>query len=66
MPAWLLSIFKMIASLLVEKLVVAIKDYAKEKYEERKTNQEVKQAVKELREAQSEDDIRSAIRKLLP
>jgi formate-dependent nitrite reductase cytochrome c552 subunit len=66
MPAWLLGIFKMIASLLVEKLVVAIKDYAKEKYEERKTNQEVKQAVKELREAQSENDIRSAIRKLLP
>lgn len=66
MPAWLLSILKMIASLLVEKLVVAIKDYASEKIEERKTSEEVKAKVKELRESKTEDEIRAALRDLTP
>ena len=66
MPAWLLSIVKLIGTALVERLASIIIKYAKEKYEQHKTNKEVKRAVKQLRESKNEKEIRAALRNLLP
>ena len=62
MPAWLATIARWLAPLLVKELVAAFRQWLKEREETRKTVEEVKQKIKELKNAKTQEEIRKAIR----
>ena len=58
------AIAKWLIPLVLKELAVFIKDWLKEKREERKTIKEAKNKVKELKGAKTQEEIRIAIRNL--
>lgn len=58
---WYTGILKWLGALIIDKIIGALIAYGKRLLEERKTNEEIKKKVKNLRVARSEEEIRDAI-----
>lgn len=57
----LIAIGKWLAGVLIDKIIAAAIAYYKRLNEERKTNEQIKKRVKQLRQARTEEEIRDAV-----
>jgi hypothetical protein len=64
MPPWAISILKWLGLELLNRGFAFLKNWLKEKNEERKTIKELKAKVKQLKDSKTPEEIRAAIRDL--
>lgn len=64
MPGWIVTFGKWLMPLILKELAAAFKNYLKRKNEERKTIKELKHKIKGLKDAETQEEIRAAIRNL--